>query len=163
MIPRPAPLAAVLLGMALLTAPATAQTLSPYAGIDIMFAGRGSSTLVATTGRDGRFSARVRLEPGSDYEVSTACRARTACPSHQLIALTVNGRTVRPVNDTPQRTGGERNGIGIYIIGAVVLGLREPTTVVIAGQVAEAPVADSRGPARAAPRATPGATAIPRN
>jgi hypothetical protein len=52
---------------------------------------------------------------------------------------------VHPV-EAPRETRGDRNGVGIYIIGAVALGLREPTTVVLAGQVTEGPVADA-GPA----------------
>jgi len=139
-----------------------AESISDYIDVTVKRQSTGRSIVVATTDRDGRFSARVPLEPGSDYEVATACRTRTACPAHQLVSLTVNGRTVRPVNDPPtQRLGGR--GIGIYIIGAVVLGLREPTTVVIAGQVTQAPATDPSGPVRAAPPAAPGASAIPRN
>jgi hypothetical protein len=145
-----APLIAAVLALATLAVPVTAQTSNnPIPGIDVVVKKKpaGSALVAATSGRDGRFSARVRFDPGADYEISLPCGTRTACP--RLASLTVNGRSVQPVNDPPTRRSDDRNGYGIYIIGAVVLGLREPTTVVLAGQVTEGPGA---GPREADPR-----------
>ncbi|MBI2260780.1 MAG: carboxypeptidase regulatory-like domain-containing protein [Caulobacterales bacterium] len=154
-----APLAAVLaLASILLIAPASADIGEPIPGIDIVVRKNpgGLAVVAATSGRDGRFSARVQLEPG-EYQVSTACRARTACPAHELSSLTVDGRPARRVEDPPMQTRGDRNGIGIYIIGAIVM--RERPPVVIAGQVATrriAQPADPRDLARGLPYATSG-------
>jgi hypothetical protein len=127
--------------------PAAAQNANnPIPGVDIIVQKKpgGTAFTVATSGRDGRFETRVPLEPGFDYEIRSACRARRACPPHELTALTVNGQPARRVEDTPGETRGERNGVGIYLIGAVVLGLHEPTSVTISGQVSDVRVAAPR-------------------
>lgn len=153
MTPHPTPLAAAALAMVLLIAPASAQTThDPAMGVDIFArqAPGGTAVRVGTTGRDGRFSAGVSLEPGQ-YEFTTACRARTACPAHQLAALTIDGQPARRVDDqSTQRS----NGIGIYLIGAY-----PDSRVVIAGQVTGSAVA--AGPQSDSPEA-PGVISIRR-
>ena len=118
------------MALLLIVEPAAAQNANnPIPGVDIIVQKKpgGTAFTVATSGRDGRFEVRVPLEPGFDYEVRSACRAREACQPHQLTALTVNEQPARRVDEPPGQTRGDRNGVGIYLIGAVVLGLQEPT------------------------------------
>lgn len=69
----------------------------PIPGIEVKLGKNpgGSLAVVATTDREGRFSARVRVEPG-EYAVSTACSPRQTCPSNRQLTLSVDGQPVRP-------------------------------------------------------------------
>lgn len=99
MTPRPlgrAALAATFLMLAMPAVPATAQN-EVIPGIDIIVQKKpgGIAMPAGTSGRDGRFSVRVRVERGQ-YEVTTACRPRTPCLPHRLVELMVDDRRILP-------------------------------------------------------------------
>ncbi len=86
------------LSVCLAVVPAGTQNANnPIPGVDIIVQKKpGGTALVAgATGRDGRFSARVRVEP-SEYEVSGACRTRRTCPPFRLTSVRIDGRTLSP-------------------------------------------------------------------
>lgn len=78
----------------------------------------GSPIVVATTDREGRFSARARVERG-EYAVSTACAPRRPCPPNRLLTLSVDGQPVRP----------DAQGLYLFPIGASL------GTVMLTGRV----------------------------
>jgi len=86
-----------LIGLALAVCWAAVSPGEPIPGVDVKLGKNpgGSVIVVATTDREGRFSARVRVERG-EYVVSTACAPRQACPPNRQLTLTVDGRSVRP-------------------------------------------------------------------
>jgi hypothetical protein len=86
-----------LVGLALAVSGAAINPGEPIPGVDVKLGKNpgGSVTVVATTDRDGRFSARARVERG-EYVVSTACSPRQTCPPNRQLTLTVDGRSVRP-------------------------------------------------------------------
>ena len=86
-----------LIGLALAVSGATVNPGEPIPGVDVNLGKNpgGLPIVVATTDREGRFSARVRVERG-EYAVSTACSPRQACPPNRQLTLTVDGRPVRP-------------------------------------------------------------------
>ena len=86
-----------LIGLALAVSGAAINPGEPIPGVDIYLGKNpgGSPIVVATTDREGRFSARARVERG-EYAVSTACSPRQACPPNRQLTLTVDGRPVRP-------------------------------------------------------------------
>ncbi|MDP1914245.1 hypothetical protein [Brevundimonas sp.] len=97
-----AALAAAVLMLAFPAIPATAQSPEHRAendipGIDIIVRKKpgGVAMPAGTSGRNGRFSVRVRVERG-EYEVTTACRPRTPCPRHRLDELMVDNRRILP-------------------------------------------------------------------
>lgn len=69
----------------------------PIPGVDIELGKNpdGTTVVVATTGREGRFSSRVRVEPG-EYAVTTVRAPRRPCPANRQLTLDVDGRAVRP-------------------------------------------------------------------
>ena len=86
-------------GMALAALASTGMATlgEPIPGVDIYLGKNpgGSPIVVATSDREGRFSARARVEQG-EYAVSTACSPRQTCPSNRHLILSVDGRPVRP-------------------------------------------------------------------
>jgi len=86
-----------LIGLALTVSGAAVNPGDPIPGVDVKL-GKvpgGTVNVIATTDREGRFSARVRVERG-EYAVSTACSPRQACPANRQLSLTVDERPVRP-------------------------------------------------------------------
>jgi len=107
------------------------QAGEPIPGVDIKLGKNWGGALavpIATTGPDGRFSTRARVERG-EYVVSTACSPRRACPSIRLLTLSVNDRPIRP----------DARGRYLFPVGA------DQNTVTLRGRV------ETAGPA-AAPR-----------
>lgn len=86
-----------LISLALAVSGAAVSPGEPIPGVDVKLGKNpgGSVIVVATTDREGRFSARVRVERG-EYAVSTACAPRQTCPANRQLTLTVDGRPVRP-------------------------------------------------------------------
>lgn len=98
----------------------TVNAGSNIPGVDIKLGKNpgGIAVVVATTDRAGRFSARVRVEPG-EYVVSTACAPRRPCPPNRSLTLTVDGRPVRP----------DAQGVYLFPVGGSL------GTVVLSGRV----------------------------
>ena len=91
------PVAIAGLVVAALASTGMANATDPIPGVDVKLSKEhgGIAIVVATTDREGRFSARVRVEQG-EYAVSTACSPRQTCPSNRHLILSVDGRPVRP-------------------------------------------------------------------
>ena len=109
-----------LIGLALAVTAAAINPGEPIPGVDI-YLGKdpgGSPIVVATTDREGRFSARVRVERG-EYAVSTACAPRQTCPSGRRLTLVVDGRPVIP----------DARGVYLFPVGASL------GTVMLSGRV----------------------------
>lgn len=89
--------AAVSLVLAASVAIGMAHAGEPIPGVDIKLGKNpdGRAIVVATTDREGRFSAKVRVEPG-EYTVTKACAPRRPCRPNRLLTLGVDGREVRP-------------------------------------------------------------------
>ena len=104
----------------------------PIPGVDI-YLGKtpgGLAVVVATTDRQGRFSARARVEQG-EYAVSTRCVSRTACPLNRSLSLSVDGRQIRP----------NERGLYLFPVGASL------GTVMLGGRVETPdPIATPRSP-----------------
>lgn len=85
------------IGLALAVSGAAINPGEPIPGVDVNLGKNpgGTAIVIATTDREGRFSARVRVERG-EYAVSTACAPRQSCPPNRQLTLTVDGRPVRP-------------------------------------------------------------------
>lgn len=86
-----------LIGLALAVSGAAINPGEPIPGVDIYLGKNpgGSPIVVATSDREGHFSARARVERG-EYAVSTACAPRQTCPPNRQLTLAVDGRSVRP-------------------------------------------------------------------
>lgn len=109
-----------LIGLALATSGAAINPGEPIDGVDVKLGKNpgGSASVVATTDREGRFSARVRVERG-EYTVSTACSPRQTCPPDRQLTLAVDGRPVRP----------DARGVYLFPVGASL------GTVMLSGRV----------------------------
>lgn len=85
------------LGLALAALGGPVNAGEPIPGVDVNLGKDpgGTAIVVATTDREGRFSARVSVERGN-YAVTTACSPRQACPSNRLLTLSVDGRSIKP-------------------------------------------------------------------
>lgn len=108
------------IGLALSLSGAAINPGEPIPGVDVNLGKNpgGTAIVVATTDREGRFSARVRVEQG-EYAVSTACAPRQACPPNRQLTLTVDGRPVRP----------DARGVYLFPVGASL------GTVMLSGRV----------------------------
>lgn len=86
-----------LISLALVIQGGSANAGDPIPGVDVNLGKDpgGIAVVVATTDRAGRFSVRVRVEPG-EYVVTTTCAQRRPCPSNRSLTLTVDDRPVRP-------------------------------------------------------------------
>lgn len=128
--------AAVSLVLAASVAIGMAHAGEPIPGVDVKLGKNpgGQVIVVATTDREGRFSAQVRVEPG-EYAVTTACAPRRPCRPNRLLTQSVDSREVRP--DAPgrlpvsgrreprhgdaQRTGRDaRSGFDTAIAGRII-------------------------------------------
>lgn len=85
------------IGLALSLSGAAINPGEPIPGVDVNLGKNpgGTAIVIATTDREGRFSARVRVERG-EYAVSTACAPRQTCPPNRQLTLNVDGRPVTP-------------------------------------------------------------------
>ena len=111
--------AAVSLVLAASVSIGMAHAGEPIPGVDIeLNKDPGGAIVVATTDREGRFSAQVRVEPGV-YAVTTACAPRRPCRPNRLLTLSVDGRAVRP----------NARGIHLFPVGSSL------GTVMIGGRV----------------------------
>jgi len=112
--------AAVSLVLAASVAIGMAHAGEPIPGVDVKLGKNpgGQVIVVATTDREGRFSAQVRVEPG-EYAVTTACAPRRPCRPNRLLTQSVDSREVRP----------DARGVYLFPVGASL------GTVMLSGQV----------------------------
>lgn len=91
------PTALVGLALAVSLSGAVAGMGEPIPGVDVELGKNpgGLAVVVATTDREGRFSAQVRVERG-EYRVAMACATPRACPANRVLSLRVDSRTIRP-------------------------------------------------------------------
>lgn len=109
-----------LIGLALAVSGAAINPGEPIPGVDVKLGKNpdGRAIVVATTDRESRFSAQVRVEPG-EYAVTTACAPQRPCRPNRLLTLSVDGREVRP----------NTRGIHLFPVGSSL------GTVMISGRV----------------------------
>lgn len=112
--------AAVSLVLSVSVAIGMANAGEPIPGVDVKLGKNpgGQVIVVATTDREGRFSAQVRVESG-EYAVTTACAPPRPCRPNRLLTLSVDGREVRP----------NARGIHLFPVGSSL------GTVMISGRV----------------------------